>query len=166
MLNSSTSSMQSSTHTKTHTTHTTHSSSLYHLIIQGISTLISHLFLGLLQISIDEVVEGIVSTAFLHGINSDCSHTHKSTAHYICMYSGRGKSFMQQTTSQRSAVAQCSSAGCPQEACARLDVPQTFALGHLCFIQKNGQGGGGGKGTVHGSTPSRGVLGHAPTSNF
>ena len=76
--------------------------SLYSSLITSlaISTPISHLLLSLfLLISNDEVVEGIVSTAFLHGINSDCSHTRWRTAHYIRMYIGRGKYFMQQTLS-------------------------------------------------------------------
>ena len=77
---------------------------------KAISTPISHLFLSLLLLlSNDEVVEGIVSPAFLHGINSDCSHTHRSTGHYICIYSGYPKQLL------RSAEAKCSSVGCPQD---------------------------------------------------
>ena len=58
---------------------------------EAISTPISCPFLSLLLlISNNEVMEDIVSTAFLHEINSDCSHTHRSTGHYIrihtCVY--------------------------------------------------------------------------------
>ena len=93
---------------------------------KAISTPISHLFLSLLLLlNNDEVVEGIVSPAFLHGINSDCSHTHRSTGHYIRIYSGYPKQLLR--GQQRPSVVVWD---VPRIACPRLDAPQIFALGH------------------------------------